>query len=82
MLVLAISLADHVLCSFLYILEPNATSVQVMSVNVPGQAKELNSFNLAGPAQASGLLISTYLTPFPLRTTSDLLLQTRTTCRA
>lgn len=44
--------------SFMYVLEPNATSVAVLALVAPGQAKNIGSFDLAGPAAASGLTIS------------------------
>ena len=46
--------------SFMYVLTPNATSVAVLSLDAPGQAKNVGSFDLAGPAKAAGLTISKY----------------------
>ncbi len=42
----------------MYVLEPNATSVAVLSLNAPGQAQNLGSFNLAAQAKSAGLVIS------------------------
>lgn len=45
---------------FMYVLEPNATSVAVLALVAPGQAKNIGSFDLAGPAAASGLTINPF----------------------
>lgn len=45
-------------CSFMFVLEANATSVAALSLDAPGQAKSVGNFDLAGPAKASGLTIS------------------------
>ncbi|KAI0040256.1 hypothetical protein FA95DRAFT_1585087 [Auriscalpium vulgare] len=43
---------------FLYVLQPNSTSIQVLSVNAPGKASELQNIDIAGPASAAKLTIS------------------------
>jgi len=43
---------------FLYVLTPNATAINVLSVNAPGQAKNIQKVDIAGPAKAAGLKIS------------------------
>ena len=48
------------LSSFMFVLEANATSVAALSLDAPGQAKNIGNFNLAGPAKASGLTISKF----------------------
>jgi len=42
---------------FMYVLQPNSTSVQVLSLNAPGQAKGLQTLDIAGPAKQVGLTI-------------------------
>lgn len=44
--------------SFLYVLQPNATSVGVMSLNGPGQAKTVQTFNFAADAKKAGITIN------------------------
>ena len=44
--------------SFLFILESDATAITILILDGPGQARSLNSFDIAGPAKASGLTIS------------------------
>ncbi|KAI0058207.1 hypothetical protein BV25DRAFT_1830389 [Artomyces pyxidatus] len=43
---------------FLYILMPNVTSVQVMAVNGPGQAQNIQTVDISGPAAQVGLTVS------------------------
>ncbi|KAF7799765.1 hypothetical protein EIP86_011007 [Pleurotus ostreatoroseus] len=45
---------------FMYVLTPNATSVAVLALPAPGQAKNVGSFDLAGPAKAAGLTINPF----------------------
>ncbi|KAI0311897.1 hypothetical protein OF83DRAFT_1177136 [Amylostereum chailletii] len=49
------SLPDN---DFLYTLMPGAMSVQVMSLNAPGQAQAMQTLDLSAPAQAIGLPIN------------------------
>lgn len=44
--------------SFLYVLQPNATSVAVLRLDAPGKASNVGNFNLKDAADASGLTIS------------------------
>lgn len=50
----------------MYVLTANATSVAVLSLAAPGQAKNVGSFDLSGPAKAAGLVVSKLL-PASLR---------------
>ncbi|KDR79513.1 hypothetical protein GALMADRAFT_223700 [Galerina marginata CBS 339.88] len=43
--------------SFLYVLSPNATTVNVLSVNTPGKATSVQNFNFASAAKAAGVTI-------------------------
>ncbi|ETW83046.1 hypothetical protein HETIRDRAFT_315222, partial [Heterobasidion irregulare TC 32-1] len=43
---------------FMYVLQPNSTSVAVLSLNAPGQAKNIQKLDIAGPASKVGLSIS------------------------
>jgi hypothetical protein len=43
---------------FMFILAPNATQVQVLSLNAPGKATALQTVDIAGPAKAAGLTVS------------------------
>jgi len=43
--------------SFLYVLAPNATTVNVLSVNTPGKATSVQNFNFASAAKAAGVTI-------------------------
>jgi hypothetical protein len=45
--------------SFLYVLAPNATSIDVLSLPAPGQAASVQKVDIAGPAKAAGITIST-----------------------
>jgi len=40
---------------FLYVLSPNATTVNVLSVNTPGKAETVQNFNFASVAKAAGI---------------------------
>ena len=48
------------LLSFLYVLMPNVTAVQVMSLDAPGQATILQTMDISSPAAAINLPISEY----------------------
>ncbi|KDR66290.1 hypothetical protein GALMADRAFT_148035 [Galerina marginata CBS 339.88] len=43
--------------SFMYVLAPNATTVNVLSVNTPGKAVSVQNFNFASAAKAAGITI-------------------------
>lgn len=43
--------------SFMYVLAANATSIDVLSLNAPGQAQQVQKLDIAGPARAVGLKI-------------------------
>jgi len=43
---------------FLYIMQPNTTSVSVLSLNAPGQAKNIQSFDIQAPATQFNVEIS------------------------
>jgi len=43
---------------FLFVLAPNVTSVEVLSLNGPGQAKNIGTFDFSKAAKASGLTIN------------------------
>ena len=45
--------------SFLYVLAPNATEIQVLSIQKAGEGKNIETLNMAGPTKAAGLTIST-----------------------
>ncbi len=45
----------------MYVLTANTTSVAVLSLAAPGQAKNVGSFDLSGPAKAVGLAVSELL---------------------
>ncbi|KAJ3815535.1 hypothetical protein EV368DRAFT_80034 [Lentinula lateritia] len=42
---------------FMYILAANATAIDVLSLNAPGQAQNIQKVDIAGPAKASGLIV-------------------------
>lgn len=44
--------------SFMYVLTPNVTAVNVVSLLAPGQAKIVQKLDLAKPAKAAGLTVS------------------------
>jgi hypothetical protein len=46
--------------SFLYILAPNATQVQVMSLDAPGKATSLQTIDISAPAKRAGLSINAF----------------------
>ncbi|KDR69366.1 hypothetical protein GALMADRAFT_77472, partial [Galerina marginata CBS 339.88] len=46
--------------NFLYVLAPNATSVNVLNVNTPGKAATVQNFNFASAAKAAGVTIGQY----------------------
>jgi len=43
--------------SFMYVLQPGNTAVSVLSLNAPGQAQNIQSLDIAGPAKAAGLTV-------------------------
>jgi len=43
--------------NFLYVLAPNATTVNVLNVNTPGKAATVQNFNFASAAKAAGVTI-------------------------
>lgn len=47
-------------CSFMYILAANATAIDVLSLNAPGQAQNIQTVDIAGPAKASGLIVGEF----------------------
>ena len=51
--------ADFSTRSFLYVLAPNATEIQVLSIQKAGEGKNIETLNIAGPTKAAGLTIST-----------------------
>ena len=55
---LCITVISHFTFSFLYVLAPNATEVQVLSIQKAGQGQNLNTLNIAGPTKAAGVTIS------------------------
>lgn len=42
----------------MYVLAPNATSIDVLQLDSPGEAKKLTSLNFSGPTKAAGVTIS------------------------
>ncbi|KAF8071935.1 hypothetical protein FPV67DRAFT_1667385 [Lyophyllum atratum] len=42
---------------FMYVLSANATRIDVLSLNAPGQPKNIQKLDIAGPARASGIKI-------------------------
>jgi len=45
---------------FMYVLAANATTVNVLSLNAPGQAQNIQALNVAGPAKAAGLALEAF----------------------
>ncbi|KAI0741672.1 hypothetical protein C8Q80DRAFT_1110493 [Daedaleopsis nitida] len=45
---------------FLYVLSPNATSVDVLSLESAGNAKNIDKLDLAGPTKAAGVTINAF----------------------
>jgi len=43
---------------FMYIMAANATAVDVMSLNAPGKAQQVQKLDIAGPAKAAGLTVN------------------------
>ncbi|KAL1949460.1 hypothetical protein VTO73DRAFT_8341 [Trametes versicolor] len=43
---------------FMYVLAPNATSIDVLLLDSPGEAKKLTSLNFSGPTKAAGITIN------------------------
>ncbi|KAJ3714262.1 hypothetical protein C8R42DRAFT_726746 [Lentinula raphanica] len=43
---------------FMYVLAANATAIDVLSLNAPGQAQNIQKVDIAGPARSAGLDIS------------------------
>ncbi|KAJ3744397.1 hypothetical protein DFH05DRAFT_1535626 [Lentinula detonsa] len=43
---------------FMYILAANATAIDVLSLNAPGQAQNIQKIDIAGPSEAAGLTVS------------------------
>ena len=48
------------MCSFLYVLSAGATSIDVLSLDAPGDAKAVERLDIAGPPRAAGVSISEY----------------------
>lgn len=48
-------------CSFLYVLAANKTSIDVLSLNSPGNAKSVGSFSFASAAKSMKVTISKFL---------------------
>ncbi len=67
--------------SFMYILTPNVTAVNVMSLVAPGQAQIVQQLDIAGPAGAAGLTVSEYHASFSCFP-SLIDIQVPRTCRA
>lgn len=44
----------------MYVLAANTTSIDVLSLNAPGQAQNIQKLSIAGPAEAAGLTVSKY----------------------
>ncbi|KAI0369178.1 hypothetical protein BV20DRAFT_980322 [Pilatotrama ljubarskyi] len=44
---------------FMYVLAPGAQTIEVLSLDAPGDAKHVQSLDLAGPTKAAGVIIST-----------------------
>ncbi|KIK63077.1 hypothetical protein GYMLUDRAFT_72314 [Collybiopsis luxurians FD-317 M1] len=42
---------------FMYVLAANATAIDVLSLNAPGQAQNIQKVDIAGPAKAAGLTV-------------------------
>lgn len=42
----------------MYVLSANATRVDVLSLNAPGQAQNIQKLDIAGPAKAANLTVS------------------------
>ncbi|KAJ4477184.1 hypothetical protein J3R30DRAFT_3657695 [Lentinula aciculospora] len=42
---------------FMYILAANVTAIDVLSLNAPGQAQNVQKVDIAGPAKAAGLIV-------------------------
>jgi hypothetical protein len=43
---------------FMYVLSANVTSIDVLSLNAPGQAKHIQRLDLAGPSKSAGLTLT------------------------
>ncbi|KAF7327820.1 hypothetical protein MKEN_00361800 [Mycena kentingensis (nom. inval.)] len=50
-----VSVGDN---DFMFVLAANATQVKVLALNSPGQASDLQTLDIAGPAKAAGLAIN------------------------
>jgi hypothetical protein len=50
--------SDQFSTSFMYVLSANATRVDVLSLNAPGQAQNIQKLDIAGPAKAANLTVS------------------------
>jgi hypothetical protein len=44
----------------MYVLAAGTTSIDVLALNAPGQAKNIQNLDFSGPASAVGLIISMY----------------------
>jgi hypothetical protein len=42
----------------MYVMSANATAVNVLSLNAPGEAQQVQKLDIAGPAKAAGLPVS------------------------
>ena len=51
--------------SFLYVLAPNKTEIQVLSIQKAGQGQNLSPLDISGPTQAGGITISASTSPSP-----------------
>ena len=49
--------------SFLYVLAPNTTSIEILSLESAGNAKHISTLDISGPTKAAGITISTFSRP-------------------
>ncbi len=49
--------------SFLYVLAPNTTSIEILSLESAGNAKHISTLDISGPTKAAGITISTSSLP-------------------
>ena len=66
----------------MYVLQPNVTSVAVLALEAPGQAKNIGQFNLAQGAKRSGLSIGQSSSIQRYRSDANFMEQIPTTSRA
>lgn len=43
---------------FMYVMSPNATSIQVLALNAPGKAQNIQKVDFSGPAKRAGLTVT------------------------